>query len=146
MVTSSPSARPGWFRAVAALLLLWNLFGVAMFLLQYSMSPDMLASLTEGQRQLYASMPGWMWVAYAVAVAAGALGTLMLLLGRRIAVPLLWLSLVAVVVQFSHSFMAGGAVEVLGAAQALPFPAFIIAVVALQVWLARRASVRGWLR
>jgi hypothetical protein len=144
MVTTS-SVRPAWFPVVASLLLLWNLFGIAMFFLQYTMTPEALARLPEDQRTLFESMPGWLWVVYAVAVLSGALGALMLLLRKRAAVPLFWVSLLAVLVQFGYTLLPGRAVEVLGPAQALPMPLTIIAVAALQVWVARRALARGWI-
>ena len=144
MVTTS-SARPAWFPVVAVLLLLWNLFGIAMFFLQYTMTPDALAKLPEEQRLLFEAMPAWLWVVYAVAVLAGAFGALMLLLRKRVAVPLFWGSLIAVLVQFGYTLLPGRAVEVLGPAQALPMPLTIIAVAALQVWVARRALARGWI-
>ena len=144
MVTTS-SLRPAWFPVVAVLLLLWNLFGIAMFFLQYTMTPDALAKLPEEQRVLFEAMPAWLWVVYAVAVLAGAIGALMLLLRKRVAVPLFWGSLIAVLVQFGYTLLPGRAVEVLGPAQALPMPLTIIAVAALQVWVARRALARGWI-
>lgn len=144
MVTTS-SARPAWLPVVAVLLLLWNLFGIAMFFLQYTMTPDDLAKLSAEQRTLFEAMPSWLWVVYAVAVVSGALGALMLLLRKRAAVPLFWVSLVAVLVQFGYTSFPGGAVELLGAAQALPMPLTIIAIAAVQVWLARRALARGWI-
>ena len=144
MVTTS-SVRPAWFPVVASLLLLWNLFGIAMFFLQYTMTPDALARLPEEQRLLFEAMPAWLWVVYAVAVLSGAIGALMLLLRKRAAVPLFWGSLIAVLVQFGYTLLPGRAVEVLGPAQALPMPLTIIAVAALQVWLARRALARGWI-
>ena len=34
---------PGWFRVVGVLALLWNLFGLAMFYLSVTMTPEQLA-------------------------------------------------------------------------------------------------------
>jgi hypothetical protein len=142
---ASSASRPGWFRVVAVLFLLWNLLGVWMFYSQYTMSPDQLAALPEGQQTLWKNMPAWAWVAYGVAVVGGALGALMLLMGKRVALPLFWVSLVAVLAQFSQVFFPGGALEVLGPAMALPMPVSIAVVAALQVWVARKAIARGWI-
>ena len=65
--------RPAWFWAVAVLALLWNVFGLAMFYLQYTMSPEQLAQLPEAQRGLQEGFPDWLWALYAVAVVAGTL-------------------------------------------------------------------------
>lgn len=145
MNTTPSAARPGWFRVVAVLLLLWNLLGLWMFWSQYTMSPAQLAALPEAQRGLFEAMPGWAWAVYGLAVVAGSLGALLLLLGRRAALALFWLCLAAVAVQFIQTFLPGGALEVLGAAGALPVPLLILAIAIVQVWLARRGRARGWL-
>lgn len=145
MNTASAAPRPGSFRVVAIVLLLWNLFGVYMFHMQYNMPPDAIAALPDGQRTLWENMPSWMWGVYGVAVVSGALGALLLLLGKRAALPLFWVSLVAIVVQFAQVFFPGGALELLGPAMALPMPALIALVALFQVWYTRRARGRGWL-
>lgn len=145
MNTTLPATRPGWFRVVAVLLLLWNLLGLWMCYSQYTMSPDDLARLPEAQRQLMEASPAWLWIAYAVAVVAGSLGALMLVLHKRAALSLLWVSLVAVVVQFGYWLFPGGAMELLGAAAALPMPIMVTVIALLQVWLARKGIARGWI-
>ena len=137
--------RPAWFWVVAVLALLWNLFGLAMFYMQYTMSPEQLAQLPEAQRSLQEGFPDWLWALYAVAVIAGTLGSVLLVMGKRLALPVFWVSLVAVVVQFGYCLFPGGMIEVLGPAQALPMPIVVTVVAALLVWLARRSVARGWL-
>jgi hypothetical protein len=109
------------------------------------MTPEQIAALPAGQQQLWNAMPAWMWIVYGVAVVSGALGAVMLLLNKRVAMPLFALSLLAIVVQFAQAFLPGGAVEVLGAGAALPMPAVITLVGVLQVWVARKAIARGWI-
>ena len=143
---SHAAPRPAWYMIAAIAALLWNLLGVAMFAMHYTLSPEALAALPPAQQSLYAAFPWWTWVAYGVAVFAGALGSLMLVLRRRAATWLLLLSLLGVVVQFLHQAVLSEAVALLGPAEALGLPAFILAVAALLYWFARRAAARGWLR
>ena len=145
MNASPASPRPGWFRVVAIVLLLWNLLGLWMFWSQYNMTAAQIAALPQQQQALWNAMPSWMWAVYGIAVVSGALGALALLLRKRIAFPFFVLSLVAVVVQFAQVFFPGGAVELLGAGMALPMPAFITAIALFEVWVARRAIARGWI-
>lgn len=144
-MNASAVKRPAWFWVVAVLALLWNLVGVAMAWMQYSMTPEQLAQLPEAQRSLHQAMPGWLWAVDFVAVLAGTLGSLLLLMGRRLASPVLWLSLVAVIVLFGYCLFPGRMLEVLGAAQALPMPVLVTVIAVLLVWFARRSIARGWL-
>jgi hypothetical protein len=144
-MNASAVKRPAWFWVVAVLALLWNLVGVAMAWMQYSMTPEQLAQLPEAQRTLHQAMPGWLWAVDFVAVLAGTLGSLLLLMGRRLASPVLWLSLVAVIVLFGYCLFPGRMLEVLGAAQALPMPVLVTVIAVLLVWFARRSIARGWL-
>ena len=146
MTASHAGPRPGWFLPAASAALLWNLIGVAMFAMHYTLSPEALAALPPEQQSLYAAMPGWTWVAYGVAVFAGALGSLLLVLRRRAATWLLLASLVAVAAQFAWQAFLSEAVALLGPVEALALPLFILAIAALVYWFARRADARGWLR
>ena len=137
---------PGWFWAVAVLALLWNLFGLAMFYMQVNMTPEQLAQLPEAQRELTQAFPSWIWAVDGVAVVAGTLGSLLLLMRRRLALPLFWISLVAVVVLFGYCLFPGRMLEVLGPAQSLPMPILVTVVALLLAWFARRSIARGWIR
>lgn len=136
---------PFWFRAVAVIALLWNLLGVAAFLMDATLSAEAVASLPPAQQQLYAARPGWAVAAYAVAVFAGALGCLMLVLRRKAAVLLLVLSLVAVLAQTAYLFLLSDTFAVMGRA-AMVMPLVVLVISLALVALARSAAARGWLR
>ena len=136
---------PGWFWVVGALALLWNLFGLAMFYLSVTMTPEQLAQLPAAQREVTEGYPTWLWAVYGVAVVAGTLGSLLLLLRRRLALSVFWLSLVAIVVLFAYSLFPGRMLELMGAAQALPMPVTVTVVAVLLAWVSRKAIARGWI-
>lgn len=136
---------PRWYWVVAILALLWMLVGVAAWCMDLMMDPAALARMPAPQQQLYASRPQWLFVVYGVAIFSGLLGTVGLLLRRRWATSLLLLSLLAVVVQFGYTFFAMHAIEVLGAAQALPFPLLIFLIGVALLAFSSRADRRGWL-
>jgi len=147
MNTIAPSmARlPAWFWLAAVFALLWNLFGLAMFYLSVTMTPEQLAQLPAAQREVTEGYPTWLWAVYGLAVVAGTLGSLLLLMRRKLALPVFWLSLVAVVVLFAYSLFPGRMLELMGPAQALPMPVTVTVVAVLLVWLARKAIARGWM-
>lgn len=143
--TFAMARQPAWFWLVAVSALLWNLFGLAMFYLSVTMTPEQLAQLPQAQREVTEGYPAWLWGVYGVAVVTGTLGALLLLLRRKVALTVFWVSLVAVLVLFAYALFPGRMLALMGPAQALPMPLAVIAVALLLVWFARRAGARGWL-
>ena len=136
--------RPLGFWIVSVLALLWNLLGMAIFFMQVSMPPEALAAMPAEQRSLYESTPAWVNGAFAVAVFGGALGSAMLLLKKRLALPLLALSLLGVVVQMGYTYLMTPAFRVYGAGNAI-LPVVLVLIALFLVWFARRSLARGWI-
>jgi hypothetical protein len=136
---------PLWFWIVGVLLLLWNGLGVAAYVGEATLTAEALQVLSEGQRALITGRPAWATAAYAVAVFGGVAGCLLLLIRRRAAVPVLVLSLLGVVVQMGHAFLMADAFAIVGAAGTV-LPALVLACALFEVWFARRAHAKGWLR
>ena len=132
---------PAWFRPAAIAAVVWELLGCVMYLMQVRVDP---AALPADQRAVWDSTPAWMVGAYALAVWVGLAGAVLLLMRRRLGEPLLLVSLVAVVVQFSGLLLVP---ELRGliSSDMLLLP-FVILVVCFAIWsCARRARRRGWL-
>jgi putative Mn2+ efflux pump MntP len=86
--------------AVAALLF----EGAGAFLFSNSLMLDP-ATLPLDQRAIYDATPQWMTIAWAVAIGAGLIGAVGLLLRRKFAEPLMLISVFALVVQFAGLFV-----------------------------------------
>ena len=97
---------PIWFWIIAVLALLWNIMGLAAYFQQFMMSAEAFAALRPEQQELLISQPFWLTGAFATAVFAGFVGSISLLLRKRIAVRLFLLSMLAVFIQFGGLFMA----------------------------------------
>jgi hypothetical protein len=134
---------PRWFLPVAIVALLWNVIGCAAYLQDVMLTPDDIAKLTADQQALHAARPGWSVAATAVAVWAGALGSLGLVLRRRWATPLLIASLAGVILQDIGLFAMSGTAQVPSAAFVLQ--GLVLAIAIGLVLLARKATARGWL-
>jgi len=133
---------PGWFWAVSAISLLWNLAGAAAFVAQMTMDSSLLPI---AERAFYEAMPDWATAAFATAVVGGVLGSVALLLRRRWAFPLLVVSLLGILVQISHSLFVSDGIEIFGpAGLILPLLTFSIAVALVR--FSRQSAVRGWLK
>ena len=136
--------RPMSFRVVAVVALLWNLFGLFSFYTNVTATPAVIASWPEAQQQIAAATPRWVFVAFAIATIGGVLGSLGLLPGKRWAVPVLLLSLLAILVQFGSIYAVTPTWALTGVGGAiLPL---CIALFGLFLWsYAGKAAARGWL-
>lgn len=142
MEEQTQSAVPSWFWIAAVLALLWECVGCFIYVTQVTTDP---ASLPIDQRAMWAATPPWIVGAYAIAVWVGLAGAVLLLMRRKLAEPLLLVSLIAVVVQF------GGVLLVPALRQVTPDSAFTFPIVIFLVcygiyMLSRVARKRGWLR
>jgi len=91
---------PWWFWAISGVMLLWNLMGVWAYSQDVQMShEDMVEIHGQALADAASAQPIWVTVVYALAVFGGALGCLLLLLRKKIAVWPLIMSLVAVILQ-----------------------------------------------
>lgn len=138
------SGPPKMFFWVSGAALVWNLLGVMAYVGQVTMSPEVLNAIPEEQRALYENIPAWVTSAFAIAVNGGAIGCLLLILRKSLALPVLIVSLAAVLVQMFHNFFLSNAVEVMGAS-AVVGPLFVILIGIYLVWFANDAKSKGWL-
>ena len=132
------------FWLVVGLALLWNLFGLFSFYAHFTATPAVIASWPEAQQQIAAATPRWIYVAFAVATIGGVLGSLGLLLRKRWAVPVLLLSLVAIVVQVGSVYALTRAWALSGIGGVI-LPLCIGLFALFLWWYAGKAAARGWL-
>jgi hypothetical protein len=138
----APAAPSAWFRIAAVLALLWNAFGLTMYLSAAGMFGDPMAGLDEAERVAAAAIPGWIMLAFALGTFAGFAGSIGLVLARRWAVSMLVLSAVALLVLEGWVVFVSGDLELHG----LVIPLSVSIVAILLVLMAAMARKRGWLR
>jgi len=118
--------------------LIWSLVGVAMWVMQVTMSPDTLAAMPHAQRAVYAATPAWINGVFGLAVSTGVLGCIGLLMRRGWAASVLLVSLMAVLVQRVGAYLTTPAWDASGAG-GLVLPALLI-LFAFGLW---RYAVRA---
>ncbi|MFK5972553.1 MAG: hypothetical protein QM485_04660 [Flavobacteriaceae bacterium] len=133
-----------WFWILSIFAFLWNLMGVVAYLGQAFMSIENLEEMTEAERLLYELQPAWVTGAFAIAVWAGALGCLALLLRKKWARPLLFVSLIGILAQMTYMFFMSNTFEVLGS-NAMVMPIMIIVVGTLLLFFTRFSIKKQWL-
>lgn len=135
---------PMWFIVVAVVALFWNLIGAAAVIMNFMLTPEVIAALPPAQQQMYADTPVWSSYASLLAVITGSLGCVGLLMKKAWAVPMFVLSIVGLIVQDIAIFIIVDAIAVLG--NTVLFMQGGVAIIAIGLlFLARMAKQRDWI-
>jgi hypothetical protein len=133
------------FWLIGGAALIWTLFGLIVYFKQVTVSPEELATAySPEQVEFMLGTPKWATSAFAIAVNAGVLGSLFLLLRKAWAVPMFVISLVAVFVQNLNTFVLNDALAIFGTTPAI-IQSIIVIIGAALIWYSRFAKDKGWL-
>lgn len=143
-MTNSSTKPPVWFWVIGIIALLWNLMGVNAYLQQAYQTEGFKAMYTPEQLEMIANTPPWAIGAFAIAVFAGALGCIALLLRKSWAKSLFLLSLIGIVVQMVYNLFISKAMEVYGPG-AVVMPILVIVIGIFLLWYSKRSIVKGWI-
>jgi hypothetical protein len=135
---------PTSFWVISVLVLLWNITGCAMYVMQVSMTPEDILALPAEQQAMLTNVPTWVTSAFALAVWGSLFGSVLLLMRKKLAGPVFVASFAAILIQMYYSFFMSPMMELSGAAGMI-LPLFIIIVGALLIMFSRSAAAKGWL-
>lgn len=144
MKSNSAIKPPVWFWIISVLALLWNLMGVVAYLGQAYMTDEALSALPEPQQALYTAQPAWVTGAFAIAVWAGLLGCIALLLRKGWAHPVFLISLIGILAQMGYVFFMSDTLAVMGNSASI-MPIFVIVIGVALLVFAQLANNRNWL-
>ena len=129
------SRAPGWVRIVAALGVVWNLIGVYFYLVS-------VGAVSGATDPGMAAMPTWTTGAHAIAVFAGVLGSIGLVMLKGWSRLLLGLSLLAVLALDVWLFgMSGAPMDM----NTLMMPVIVTVIALLLFWVSHDGVKKGWL-
>lgn len=131
-----------WFTIAAIASVLFMALGCAGYLASVLADPS---SLSLDQRNLLAARPLWMIAAYATAVWVGLVGAIALFMRRKVAEPLLLVSLVAAVITFLP-YAVVPAVSGLVTTNDIAVAIGVLLITGTIWSFARHSRQRGWLR
>lgn len=134
---------PKWVLVTGVALILWNLTGSCMFVLDMMKTPEDIAALPADQQLLWSQMPKWAWAAYGVGTIGGLLAAIGIVIRKKWAAHLALLSVLAVIANFVPAFFMSEGVDV-WQPKFYVFPLVIFAIALFQLWLARKANKQGW--
>jgi hypothetical protein len=138
----APQPVAGWFKLAAIASVIFMAIGCAGYLASVLTDPS---SLPVDQRNLMEARPIWMIAAYAIAVWVGLVGSVLLLMRRKLAEPLLLVSLVTAVLTFLP-YAIVPAVSDLVTTNDIAVAVAVLAITWTIYWFARHSRQRGWLR
>ncbi|WP_347925979.1 hypothetical protein [Pontimicrobium sp. SW4] len=142
----SDSNKPGIvFWIIGVIALLWNGMGVNAYLQQAFKTEASTAELNAEQIALMNDLPAWMTALFAIAVFAGVLGCIALLMRKKIAATLFVVSFITATVQQLYWLFGTNAPEVFADMQPYLWPILIIVVAAFLVWYSRDQKSKGTL-
>ena len=138
MATTSTNKPPIWFWIISFIALIWNGLGVDGYLGQAYNTERYRSSFTPEQLEIAANAPSWTMGAFAIAVFAGVLGAIFLLLRKKIATTFWVISLIAVVSQMGYALIKGEAASIAMVIMILIF-AFAF------LYFSRMSGKKGWI-
>jgi hypothetical protein len=134
-----------WLIGVIAVL--FNSIGVFDFIMSMAQGAQYQASAGMSPDQIahYQAMPSWMTVVWAVGVFGAFLASILLLLRRKLALPVFVLSLAAFFISLIYTYILTDGGTVMGRQMAIT-SAVIAALLAFFCWYSRFMAKRGVLR
>jgi hypothetical protein len=144
METSTP-ATPWHLWAVGIVSLLWNAVGGLDYTITQTRNAAYMAQVMPDQMSYLDTLPAWMIAAWAIGVWCAVLGSILLLLRSRWAVPVFALSLAGLIVtQVQQGTTPGSPMR--DSAGAIGFAVFLFVVALALLLYARAMAKRGVLR
>ena len=125
-----------WVIGIVALL--WNAMGAFDFVMTQTNNEAYMSNFTAEQLDFFTGFPFWVVAVWAIAVWGGVIGTLLLLLRMKWAVPVFLASFAAMVITAIHNYGFSNGMEVMGDLFSLIFTA-VIFLIALALYLYARA-------
>ena len=144
MTNNTLAKPPIWFWVVSIIALLWNSVGVFRYLDKAFNQVALLESMTQPQREAFENIPAWATGAFAIAVFAGTIACIALLLRKKWAMPLFVISFLAALAQFIHWLFISNAVEAFGPGT-YTIPVLVIVVGIIEILFSKNGIKKGWL-
>lgn len=123
---------------VGAIATLWNSFGAMDYLMTQTQNEGYMSQFTPEQLEFFYGFPVWVNASWAMAVWGAVLGSLLLLLRKRLAVQIFLASIIGMMITTFHNFVLSNGMEVMGGAFSLIFTA-VIFLVAVALFVYARA-------
>jgi hypothetical protein len=139
-----PTPRHLWVIGIIALI--WNSGGAFDYLMTQTRNEAYMSAFSSEQWEFFYGIPAWAVAMWAIAVWGGVLGTLLLLMRKRLAVPVFLVSFIALTLTAFQNYVLSNGLEVIGSGFERGFIAAIFFIALLLFLYARAMQKRGILR
>jgi hypothetical protein len=146
-MTDAPLKMPWHIWLIGVVAVLFNFIGVFDFVMSMAQGAEYQAKagMTPDQIAHYLGMPGWMTVVWAVGVFGAFLASILLLLRKKLALPVFVLSLAAFLVSLLYTYVLTDGGTVMGQQMAIT-SAVIAGLLVFFSWYSWLMTGRGVLR
>ena len=134
MTTTKP---PVWFWIISVLALIWNGMGVNQYLQQAYNTEAFKSMVSTEELEMIGQLPTWYTAVFAIAVFAGALGCILLLLRKKLAYFVLLLSLISVLFQMGYITFSINMANIM--------TPFIVIAAVLLVLFSKHSKKKNWI-
>jgi hypothetical protein len=142
---TTQSNLPVSIKVISVIAILWNLFGVASFVMHAFFKEMSNAGLNEAQISYMESFPGWAYIIFGTAVTTGLLGSIGLFFRKKWTPLLFLISLITLVINQFHPILFTNYMEIFGGITSIIFPVIITALGVYFWYYSRSADQKGWL-
>ena len=132
---------PASYYIIAGVFLVWNIIGLLFYYQQMTLTPEAIASMGPEIAAFMEATPVWANAGYAIAVNAGVVASILLLLRKSWALYLYVLSFLGVLVQDLDAFVLRDVAGVFGNF-AYYLPSIVIIICIAEIWYTRSVANR----
>jgi len=123
----------------------WNFLGLLAFIMQVLMTDEMINALPQAEQDLYTSLPQWYIIAYGLGVIGGFIGSIALLMRKKISVALFSVSLIGILAQTIYTFFFSNTFAVYGYSSAI-LPLFVVVLAVFLLSYSLTLKKEGYLK
>ncbi len=134
-----------FFWVISSVAILWNGMGVNQYL-QQAYNTDAFKAMYPDEKvmEMAVNTPSWVMGAFAIAVFGGLIGSIFLLLRKKIAKPIFLVSLIAIIIQMFYNVFMSGAMDVYGPGVVI-MPIMVIGFAIFILWYTKKSETKGLL-
>lgn len=122
---------------------LWNSIGVFDYIMTQTRNESYMSNFTTIQLEYFYGLPAWAVASWAIAVWTALLGSILLLLRKKLAVPVFVIGLIAYLLTCVHNYGLSNGMEIMGGVGALIFSAVIFVITLFLLLYSKAMTSKG---